>query len=310
MFKEWESFHGGIWEKEINVRDFIQKNYTPYDGNEDFLQGPTQRTKDLWDQVMKLTKEEQAKGGVLDMDTRIISTITSHGPGYLDKDKETIVGFQTDKPFKRSLQPYGGIRMAVKACEDHGYHVDPQIVEFFTKHRKTHNDGVFDAYTPEMRACRSSHIITGLPDAYGRGRIIGDYRRVALYGVDRLIQDKQQQKDTTRTIMYSDVTREREELSEQIKALKELKELGRIYGFDISRARSQYPGSDSVAVFRLPGCHQRTERRRHVSGQNLYFPGYLCSEGSCKWNFHRRRDPGVCRSFYHETASGKICQNP
>lgn len=235
MYKEWESFHSGIWEKEINVRDFIQKNYTPYNGKEDFLQGPTQRTKDLWEQVLELTKEEQAKGGVLDMDTKIISTITSHGPGYLNKEKETIVGFQTDKPFKRSLQPYGGIRMAIKACEDNGYHVDPQVVEFFTKHRKTHNDGVFDAYTPEMRACRSSHIITGLPDAYGRGRIIGDYRRVALYGVDRLIEDKQHQKDTTRTIMYSDVTREREELSEQIKALKELKELGNIYGFDISR---------------------------------------------------------------------------
>lgn len=235
MYKEWESFHSGIWEKEINVRDFIQKNYTPYDGKENFLQGPTQRTKDLWEQVLELTKEEQAKGGVLDMDTKIISTITSHGPGYLNKEKETIVGFQTDKPFKRSLQPYGGIRMAIKACEDNGYHVDPQVVEFFTKHRKTHNDGVFDAYTPEMRACRSSHIITGLPDAYGRGRIIGDYRRVALYGVDRLIEDKQYQKDTTRTIMYSDVTREREELSEQIKALKELKELGNIYGFDISR---------------------------------------------------------------------------
>ena len=235
MYKEWESFHSGIWEKEINVRDFIQKNYTPYDGKENFLQGPAQRTKDLWEQVLELTKEEQAKGGVLDMDTKIISTITSHGPGYLNKEKETIVGFQTDKPFKRSLQPYGGIRMAIKACEDNGYHVDPQVVEFFTKHRKTHNDGVFDAYTPEMRACRSSHIITGLPDAYGRGRIIGDYRRVALYGVDRLIEDKQHQKDTTRTIMYSDVTREREELSEQIKALKELKELGNIYGFDISR---------------------------------------------------------------------------
>ena len=184
---------------------------------------------------MDLSEQERAKGGVLDMDTKIISTITSHGPGYLNKGKEKIVGFQTDKPFKRSLQPYGGIRMAIKACEDNGYHVDPAIVEFFTKHRKTHNDGVFDAYTPEMRACRSSHIITGLPDAYGRGRIIGDYRRVALYGVDRLIEDKQHQKDTTRTIMYSDVTREREELSEQIKALKELKELGQIYGFDISR---------------------------------------------------------------------------
>ena len=235
MTAEWSSFQGGIWEKEIDVRDFIQKNYTPYDGDEAFLCGPTEFTKDLWQQVLALTKEERSKGGVLDMDTNIISTITSHGPGYLDKEKETIVGFQTDKPFKRALLPYGGIRMAMKACQDNGYEVAPEIVEFFTKHRKTHNDGVFDAYTPEMRACRSSHIITGLPDAYGRGRIIGDYRRVALYGVDRLIEDKENQKNTTRTTMYSDVTREREELSEQIRALKDLKELGNIYGFDISR---------------------------------------------------------------------------
>lgn len=235
MRQEWTGFVKGIWEKEIDVRDFIQKNYTPYDGDESFLSGATDRTKKLWEQVMELSKEEREKGGVLDMDTKVISTITSHGPGYLDCEKETIVGFQTDQPFKRSLQPYGGIRMAVKACEDNGYHVDPQIVEFFTKYRKTHNEGVFDAYTPEMRACRSSHIITGLPDAYGRGRIIGDYRRVALYGVDRLLEDKERQKDTTRTVMYSEVTRQREELSEQIKALKELKELGQIYGFDISR---------------------------------------------------------------------------
>ena len=234
MREEWISFNKGNWTKEIDVRDFIQKNYTPYDGDDAFLAGPTKATQTLWEQVMELTKQEQEKGGVLDMDTKIISTITSHGPGYLDKDLETIVGFQTDKPFKRSLQPYGGIRMAMKACEDNGYHVDPEVVEFFTKHRKTHNDGVFDAYTPEMRACRSSHIITGLPDSYGRGRIIGDYRRVALYGVDRLIEDKENEKNTTRTTMYSDVTREREELSEQIRALKELKELGKIYGFDIS----------------------------------------------------------------------------
>lgn len=238
MRQEWISFNKGNWTKEIDVRDFIQKNYTPYDGDDAFLAGPTKATQTLWDQVMELTKQEQEKGGVLDMDTKIISTITSHGPGYLNKDLETIVGFQTDKPFKRSLQPYGGIRMAIKACEDNGYHVAPEIVEFFTKHRKTHNDGVFDAYTPEMRACRSSHIITGLPDAYGRGRIIGDYRRVALYGVDRLIEDKENEKNTTRTTMYSDVTREREELSEQIRALKELKELGKIYGFDISRPAS------------------------------------------------------------------------
>ena len=168
------------------------------------------------------------------MDTKLVSSITAHGPGYLDKEREKIVGFQTDRPFKRALQPYGGIRMAVKACKEHGYQVDPQVVEFFTRHRKTHNDGVFDAYTPEMRACRSSHIITGLPDAYGRGRIIGDYRRVALYGVDRLIEDKEQQKAATSTVMEEKVIRQREELSEQIRALKELKELGQIYGFDIS----------------------------------------------------------------------------
>ena len=235
MRKEWDSFKKGVWEKEINVRDFILKNYTPYEGDDSFLADATQDTLDLWDQVLKLSEEERKKGGVLDMDTKIISTITSHGPGYLDKSKEKIVGFQTDKPFKRSLQPNGGIRMAIKACEENGYHVDPEIVDFYTKYRKTHNDGVFDAYSPEMRACRSSHIITGLPDAYGRGRIIGDYRRVALYGVDRLIEDKEEQKAGTRSNMYEDVIRNREEFSEQIKALKELKELGKIYGFDISR---------------------------------------------------------------------------
>ena len=235
MRQEWASFNGGVWQKEINVRDFIQKNYTPYEGDESFLAGPTKATNDLWAQVMELTEEEHKKGGVLDMDTHIISTITSHGPGYLNKEKETIVGFQTDKPFKRALQPNGGIRMAIKACEDNGYHVDPEIVDFYTKYRKTHNDGVFDVYSPEMRACRSSHIITGLPDAYGRDRIIGDYRRVALYGVDRLIEDKEDQKAGTRSNMYEDVIRGREELSEQIKALKELKKLGEIYGFDISR---------------------------------------------------------------------------
>lgn len=234
MRTEWRTFTGGAWEKEINVRDFIQQNYTPYEGDGTFLKSATEDTKDLWQQVLALTKEEREKGGVLDMDTKIVSTITSHDPGYLNKDKEKIVGLQTDKPLKRSMQPYGGIRMAVKACEDNGYHVDPEVVEYFTAHRKTHNAGVFDAYTPEMRACRSNHIITGLPDAYGRGRIIGDYRRAALYGVDRLIEEKEEEKATTRSIMYSDVIREREELSEQIRALKMLKELARIYGCDIS----------------------------------------------------------------------------
>ncbi len=235
MKTQWQGFTGGLWEEEINVRDFIQHNYTPYEGDEQFLSGPTNATTELWNQVLELSKQEREAGGVLDMDTKIISTITSHGAGYLNKDKEKIVGFQTDKPFKRSLQVYGGIRMAMKACSDNGYTVDPEVVENFTTHRKTHNAGVFDAYTPEIRACRSNHIITGLPDAYGRGRIIGDYRRIALYGVDRLIEDKQDQKASTSSVMYDDVIREREELSEQIRALEDLKKLGEIYGFDISQ---------------------------------------------------------------------------
>ena len=234
-YEGWRGFEGGTWVREINIRSFIRHNYTPYDGNEDFLEGPTQDTLDLWDQVMELTRQEREAGGVLDMDTSIISTITSHGPGYLNKEKEKIVGFQTDKPFKRAMMPYGGIRMAEKACADNGYTIDPQVKEFFTTHRKTHNAGVFDAYTPEMRACRSSHIITGLPDAYGRGRIIGDYRRVALYGVDRLIEDKQEQKIRTRSAMYEEVIRDREELSEQIRALEDLKKMAASYGYDISK---------------------------------------------------------------------------
>ena len=236
--KCWEGFDRGTWSKEINVRSFIRHNFTPYDGDESFLETPTQDTLDLWEQVLELTKQEREAGGVLDMDTDVISTITSHGPGYLNKDKEKIVGFQTDKPFKRALMPYGGIRMAEKACADNGYKIDSSIKDFFTVHRKTHNAGVFDAYTPEMRACRSSHIITGLPDAYGRGRIIGDYRRVALYGVDRLIQDKMEQKETTRSAMYSEVIRDREELSEQIRALEALKEMALSYGYDISKPAS------------------------------------------------------------------------
>ncbi len=231
----WSGFEAGTWTKEVNVRSFIRHNYTPYDGDDSFLEAPTQNTLDLWDQVLELSKQEREAGGVLDMDTDVISTITSHGPAYLDKDKETIVGFQTDKPFKRALMPYGGIRMAEKACADNGYTIDPDIKDFFTTHRKTHNAGVFDAYTPEMRACRSSHIITGLPDAYGRGRIIGDYRRVALYGIDFLIKDKAEQKETTRSAMYSHVIRIREELSEQLRALEDLKTMAASYGFDISK---------------------------------------------------------------------------
>ena len=233
---EWNGFEHGRWsETSVNVRDFIKKNYTPYDGDESFLAEPTEATKKLWEQVMDLTRQEREAGGVLDMDTKIVSTITSHEAGYLNKDLEQIVGLQTDKPFKRSLQPFGGIRMAQNACTQNGYEVDPEIVKIFTKYRKTHNQGVFDAYTPEMRLARKSAIITGLPDAYGRGRIIGDYRRVALYGIDILIADKKHQIETSLVRMTSKNIRLREELAEQVRALEELKELGRIYGFDISR---------------------------------------------------------------------------
>ena len=235
MIDAWKGFNEGTWQNEINVRDFIQENYTPYYGDSSFLTGPTKDTISLWNEISELKKKEIENGGVLDMDTEVVSTITSHDAGYINKKKEKIVGLQTEKPLKRPLHTYGGIRMSVKACRDHGYEINPEVVKTFTEHRKTHNAGVFDAYTPEMRRCRSNHIITGLPDAYGRGRIIGDYRRVALYGVDRLIEDKENQKASTQTVMYYDVIRDREELSEQIRALLMLKELAEKYDCDISK---------------------------------------------------------------------------
>lgn len=236
----WDGFVGGNWQKAIDVRDFIQRNYTPYDGDDSFLAGPTEATTELWADVMDLFAQETANGGVLDMDTKKVSTITSHEAGYIDKPLEQIVGLQTDKPLKRALMVDGGIRMAMAACKAYGYEVDPEIVDFYTYRRKTHNAGVFDVYTEDMRKCRHSHIITGLPDAYGRGRIIGDYRRVALYGVDALIADKTNQKNGTSTIMDEKTIRHREELSEQIRALKELKQLGEIYGFDLSRPAENF----------------------------------------------------------------------
>ena len=229
------TFVSGKWEHEINVRDFIQKNYTPYYGNADFLAEPTEATNKLWERCCFLLQKEREEGGVLDMDTKIVSTITSHNAGYINKELETIVGLQTDKPLKRSMQPFGGIRMAETACRSYGYEVDPEISEIFTKYRKTHNQGVFDVYTPEMKAARHSAIITGLPDAYGRGRIIGDYRRVALYGIDRLIEDKKEQFKSLEGEMTPDRIQLREEITEQIRALNEMKELGSIYGFDISK---------------------------------------------------------------------------
>ena len=235
MKEQWQGFKGTKWLDEVDVRDFIQNNYTPYDGDESFLVGPSKATEKLWDELQKLQKEERSKNGVLDMETEIVSSITAYKPGYLDKDLEKIVGLQTDKPLKRAFMPYGGIRMSEEACETYGYKPSEKLHEIFTKYHKTHNDAVFSAYTPEMRLCRRNKIITGLPDTYGRGRIVGDYRRVALYGIDFLIAQKQEDfaycGDGT---MTDDVIRQREELADQIKALKEMKVMAKDYGFDIS----------------------------------------------------------------------------
>ena len=238
-FEQWEGFQGKNWVNSVDVRDFIQCNYTPYDGDETFLEGPTEATDKLWGKLQELQKEERAKGGVLDMETEVVSGITAYGPGYIDesmKDLEAVVGLQTDKPLKRAFMPYGGIKMAEKACTTHGYTPSEKLHEIFTKYHKTHNDAVFSAYTPEMRLARRNKIVTGLPDTYGRGRIVGDYRRVALYGIDYLIEQKQKDfaycGDGT---MSDDVIRQREELAEQIKALKEMKIMAASYGYDISQ---------------------------------------------------------------------------
>ncbi|MDU2885379.1 MAG: formate C-acetyltransferase, partial [Staphylococcus epidermidis] len=236
----WQGFKTGRWNKNIDVREFIQLNYSLYEGDDEFLEGPTKATETLWDQVMQLSKEERERGGMWDMDTKVASTITSHDAGYLDKDLEKVVGVQTEKPFKRSMQPFGGIRMAKAACEAYGYELDPETEKIFTEYRKTHNQGVFDAYSREMLNCRKAGIITGLPDAYGRGRIIGDYRRVALYGVDFLMEQKLKDFNTMSTEMSEDVIRLREELSEQYRSLQDLKELGQKYGFDISRPATNF----------------------------------------------------------------------
>ena len=235
MREEWYSFKEGSWVNEINVRSFIKRNFTLYEGDESFLVGPTEATKKLSEKIAELNAKERSAGGVLDADTSVISTLTSHGAGYIDKDLEKIVGLQTDKPFKRSLQPFGGIRVSESALNSYGYELDPKVKEIFTKYRKTHNQGVFDVYTDEMRLARHVGIITGLPDAYGRGRIIGDYRRVALYGVDRLIEDKQAFLKTEVNDFSEDAIRTREEIADQIRALNDLKTMASIYGFDISQ---------------------------------------------------------------------------
>ena len=257
-FKQWEGFDGRIWKEEINVRDFIQKNYTPYDGDDSFLAGPTEATDKLWGILQDLQKQERAKGGVLDMETSVVSSLTAYGPGYIGedtKDLEKIVGLQTDKPLKRAFMPYGGIKMAVNACETNGYTADESLKKIFTEYCRTHNEGVFDAYTPEMKKARHNKIITGLPDAYGRGRIVGDYRRVALYGIDALIEDKMaDMANMSGGDMTDDKIRLREEVSKQIRALNDMKKMAEIYGYDISK-----PASNA-----------------HEAAQWLYF-GYLAA---------------------------------
>jgi formate C-acetyltransferase len=242
--EQWKGFKNGVWQEDINVRDFILKNYNEYTGNSSFLEGATVETNLLWQQVMELTKQERDNGGVFDMDTDVVSTIISHGPGYLDKAKEKVVGFQTDQPFKRSMQPFGGIRMAKAACEAYGYELNQEVEKIFTDFRKTHNQGVFDVYTKEMLQARKAGIITGLPDAYGRGRIIGDYRRVALYGVDFLMEQKKKDHGLTSSVMTEDTMRLREEISEQYRSLNELKKLAESYGYDISK-----PASNATEAF-------------------------------------------------------------
>ena len=272
MYKQWEGFVPGKWsDYDVNVRDFIQKNYTPYEGDGSFLAGPTERTQKLWQKVLDLFAQERAAGGVLDCDTSIISQVNSHEAGYIDQELEQIVGLQTDKPLKRALMPFGGIKMAEQAAAQYGYTIDPKVKEIFTKYRKTHNDGVFDAYTPEMRACRSAHILTGLPDTYGRGRIIGDYRRVALYGTDYLIKAKEIDKSLLGGAMTPNRIRDREEVSEQIKALKELAKMAARYGCDITKPANTAKEAVQAVYFGYLGAVKDQNGAAMSIGRNTAF---------------------------------------
>lgn len=267
----WKGFITGVWDKAIDVRDFIQRNYNPYVGDDSFLVGPTERTQQLWQEVLRLYEEEKAKGGVLDADTDVATSVASHGPGYIIKELEQIVGLQTDKPLKRAMFPYGGLRTAKMALKEYGFDMDPQLEDFFHKHRKTHNDGVFDVYTPEMRAARSAHIITGLPDAYSRGRIIGDYRRIALYGIDRLIEEKEKEFSITMGDMTATLIRDREEIRDQIRSLKELKEMAASYGFDISQPAKDTKEAIQWLYFGYLGAIKEQNGAAMSIGRNTVF---------------------------------------
>ena len=309
MLLQWHGFTEGKWTKEVNVRDFIQKNYTPYEGNAEFLTAPTEKTQQLWHKVLELMKQEREKG-VLDVDTKVPTSIAAHAAGYIDRDLEQIVGLQTDRPLKRAIMPFGGIRVVKAGLEAYGYQLDRQTEEIFTKYRKTHNDGVFDVYTRSMRLARRSGIITGLPDAYGRGRIIGDYRRVALYGVDRLIDDKKTQQESLELDAMDEATiRLREELSEQIRALFELKEMAASYGFDIGRPAANALLSCPMGVFWLLGSSERTKRGSDVSRSRIDVFRHLFRARFAKWGEFRTRIARTDRPFCNETPHGAVFAN-
>ena len=277
--EQWQGFEGRLWKEEINVRDFIQNNYTPYEGDSSFLADPTEATNQLWGKLQELQKEERAKGGVLDMETEVVSSLTAYGPGYICeelKDKEQVVGLQTDKPLKRAFMPFGGIKMAEEACKTYGYEPNPKFHKIFTDYHKTHNQAVFDAYTPEMKKARHNKILTGLPDTYGRGRIVGDYRRVALYGIDHLIEEKQKDLDFEDGTMTEDRIRLREEISEQIRALSKMKEMAASYGVDISKpAKNAKEAVQAVYMGYLAGTKENNGAATSLGRTSTFLDIYI-----------------------------------
>ena len=313
-YPQWDGFEGRLWKEEINVRDFIQKNYRPYDGDESFLAGPTEATNKLWGALQALQKEERAKGGVLDMETEVVSDLTSYGPGYIDpelKDLEKIVGLQTDKPLKRAFMPFGGIKMAEQACTTYGYTPKPELHEIFTKYARTHNTAVFDAYTPEMKRARHSHIITGLPDTYGRGRIVGDYRRVALYGIDHLIAAKQEDfANCGDGTMTDEVIRQREELALQVRALNGMKEMAAAYGFDISApAKNAREAVQWVYFGYLAAIKTQNGAAMSVGRISTFLDIYIQRDLD-NGNADRAGSAGAHRPYGHEVPHGQVCAHP
>ena len=314
QFEQWEGFEGRIWKEEVNVRDFIQKNYTPYNGDESFLAGPTEATDKLWGALQQLQKAERAKGGVLDMETEVVSSLTSYGPGYIDenlKDLEQIVGLQTDKPLKRAFMPYGGIKMAEQACTTYGYQPSAELHKIFTDYTRTHNQAVFDAYTPEMKKARHTHIITGLPDTYGRGRIVGDYRRVALYGIDALIKFKQEDlANCGDGTMTDDVIRLREEIARQISALKGMKKMAEAYGYDISQPAKDAKEACQWLYFGYLAAIKTQNGAAMSVGRISTFLDIYIQRDLDKGILTESRGTGAHRPHGHEVPHGQVRPHP